>query len=289
MKICGSCGQRFGGQGWACPSCGHTPRIAGGIPLLAPELADKGDGYEARFFPRLAELEESNFWFRSRNRLIIWALRRYFPRAKSFLELGCGTGYVLSGVERALPGLRVAGGELITDGLRFAGRRLARGELLQMDARRVLFENEFDVIGAFDLLEHMEEDEAVFREMHRAVTAGGGIIVTTPQSAWLWSQADDFAHHVRRYTGRELRAKIERAGFRIARMTSFVALLVPLLALSRLARRRHDPDYDPTAELRIAGARGAILERIMDCERALLRAGISFPLGGSLFAIAMKQ
>ena len=65
-----------------------------------------------------------------------------------------------------------------------------------MDARRIPFEDEFDVIGAFDVLEHIKEDEQVLVQMHRAVKSGGGIMLTVPQHMFLWSEQDVQAHHV---------------------------------------------------------------------------------------------
>ena len=91
---------------------------------FAPELALESEGFEAGYFARLAEQEAGNFWFRSRNRLLIWALERYFPNAKNFLEIGCGTGFVLSGLRKAFPNLVLSGSEVFTEGLGFAAARL---------------------------------------------------------------------------------------------------------------------------------------------------------------------
>jgi SAM-dependent methyltransferase len=102
---------------------------------------------------------EKNFWFRARNRLIQWALRRYFPEARNFLDVGCGTGFVLSGVAAALPWINLFGREICSAGLEHAARRIARFELFQMDARAIPFRDKFDVIGAFDVLEHIHEDK----------------------------------------------------------------------------------------------------------------------------------
>ena len=80
-----------------------------------------------------------------------------------------------------------------------------------MDARRIPYEAEFDVIGAFDVIEHIYEDAAVLQQMHRAVRPGGGIIVTVPQHRFLWSKQDEFSCHFRRYTRGELMSKVSCA------------------------------------------------------------------------------
>jgi ubiquinone/menaquinone biosynthesis C-methylase UbiE len=274
---------------WICPYCGYTPQRIEGSLAFAPELAQVSEGFESNFFEQLARLEAKNFWFRSRNRLIIWALEHYFPQAKNLLEIGCGTGFVLSGIEQAFPELILKGSEIFTTGLGFAAQRLSKVELFQMDARKIPFESEFDVIGAFDVLEHIQEDTTVLREMHRAVHQRGGILLTVPQHPWLWSQADDYAHHVRRYRAKELKAKVEHAGFKVVKIASFVSLLLPLMLLSRLQQQRPNPDYDATSELRISGWMNAILENVLSAERALIQGGISFPAGGSLLLVAQKM
>lgn len=58
----------------------------------------------------------------------------------------------------------------------------------------------FDVIGAFDVIEHIEEDEKVLANLARAIVPGGALLITVPQHRWLWSATDDYACHVRRYT-----------------------------------------------------------------------------------------
>ena len=79
-----------------------------------------------------------------------------------------------------------------------------------MDARRIPFEREFDVVGAFDVLEHIVEDEDVLGQMFKATRPGGGLLVTVPQHPFLWSASDEHAMHQRRYSRAELRRKVER-------------------------------------------------------------------------------
>lgn len=289
MKICGTCGEHFEHSGWRCPVCFQEHLWVNGFPAFAPELAAVSEGFKENYFAQLAAHEASSFWFRSRNRVILWALRRYFPHIRNFLEIGCGTGYVLSGVKEAFPSLCLTGSEIFTAGLEFAAERLPGVELLQMDARHIPAENEFDVIGAFDVLEHIKEDEAVLSEMHKAVRhQGGGIMLSVPQHPFLWSQTDDYARHARRYRARELRSKVERAGFQILRLTSFVSLLLPLMMVSRL-RQQKAQEFDALSELSLSRALNKTLESVLSVERMAIQAGLSFPVGGSLLLIARRS
>lgn len=288
MKICLACGESFTGFAWECPNCGHSPRQVGGIVSLAPDLAAKSEGFEANFFADLAKLEAGNFWFRSRNHLIIWTLKRYFPGIKSFLEVGCGTAFVLSGIEQALPHITLYGSEIFTAGLHLAEKRLSNASLFQMDACHIPFQKEFDVIGAFDVIEHIRDDATVLQQMYRATCKGGGILLTVPQHQWLWSYVDEYSHHFRRYRADSLRQLVEAAGFQVVRMTSFVSLLLPLMLVSRLTQREKRPNWDPRSELMISGWVNGILEGVLSLERLMIQAGMTFPMGGSLLIVARK-
>lgn len=292
MKVCLSCGVSFPGDQWVCPSCNSRPPLIEGYLAFAPELATANDGFRQEYFEQLEKIEANHFWFRSRNRLIFQAFEKYFPDAENMLEIGCGTGFILSGMEKAFPRLKPSGSELYSEGLRSAAQRLRQAELFQMDARRIPFEEEFDVIGAFDVLEHINEDEAVMLQMHRALRPGGGVIVTVPQHPFLWSSWDDISCHQRRYSRGELARKMNKAGFRNVRITSFFTLLLPMMILSRLSSGRgsgKESEPDLASEFGMPRPINNLCEKICDLERSLLKSGLSFPAGGSLLYVGMKE
>ena len=260
-----------------------------GFLAFAPDLADQTDGFRSEYFPELARLEEDNFWFSARADLIAWALRTYAPDRTSLLEIGCGTGFMLSAVARASPNVSISGSEVLSAGLPFAAQRSPTARLFQMDARRIPFVEEFDVIGAFDVLEHINEDETVLEQMWKAIVPGGRIIVTVPQHGFLWSLQDEYAHHVRRYERGELERKVTAAGFRVELSTSFVSLLLPLQMVTRLRKRHSSTDFDVMDALRIGGTTNAALGRVMGLELALIRAGWRFGFGGSRLLVASRQ
>jgi len=289
MKCCPQCATTYVNADWICPACSFAPLREAGIPILAPELAQGGAGFHPEAFAKLAAVEAESFWFRARNRLIILALRRYFPQMQRYLEIGCGTGYVLAGIADAYPQANLTGSEVFSVGLPFAAVRVKNAELLQMDARRIPYTNEFDVIGAFDVLEHIKEDETVLIEMHRALRLGGGIAITVPQHPWLWSQQDEYACHVRRYQIAELREKVSHAGFTVIFETSFVSLLLPAMLVSRLSQLKSPSNDDQMSELHLPSFINRIFEGVMNIERQLIRLGVRFPIGGSRLLIARKS
>jgi SAM-dependent methyltransferase len=288
VKRCASCGDTFRSAEWKCPVCGFFPGCVNGFVSFAPELAAANDGFSASYFSRLVELEKGHFWFEGRNRLILWGLRKYAPDAKSLLEVGCGTGVVLQAVRQSAPRMRLCGSEIFADGLPFAAQRLPGTELIQMDARNLPFESEFDAVGMFDVLEHIEEDTVVLREVWRSVKPGGTVFITVPQHPTLWSAVDEHSYHKRRYVAADLKAKLTGTGFEVLRLTSFISLLLPVLILSRLQYRQGLKQLTPGEALEINPLVNSLFSKVLTLERVLIRLGLSLPAGGSLFAIARR-
>lgn len=221
--------------------------------------------------------------------MIIWALGTYCPDFRSFLEIGCGTGYVLSGIAQAYPGAQLHGSEIFTAGLNLAADRRPTINFMQMDARNIPFVDEFDAIGAFDVLEHIEEDEQVLVQMHDALRPGGVILLTVPQHAWLWSPIDDYSCHARRYSAKELHAKIIGAGFEIMLSTSFVSSLLPIMFVSRLVQKLSgEQNADRTAELRISVWLNYIFGKMLATEVVMIKSGVTLRIGGSRLLAARK-
>jgi SAM-dependent methyltransferase len=285
MRVCQQCDGRFDSEGWRCPACGFVPAALNGIPVLAPALAAANASDAAYLHDDLAAAEARHFWFDARNRLIIAALARYFPAARAFLDLGCGTGGVLTAIDRERRDLALCAGDALLAGLERAKRRVPRASFVQLDVRRLPYDREFDVIGIFDVLEHLDDDEAVLREVRRATKPGGGVIITVPQHPSLWSAVDEFSRHRRRYTRAGLLETVRRAGFDVERVTSFMTFILPVLLLSRFGKRDR-ATLDPVAELNIARAPNAVLRELCRLEAATIAAGWSWPVGGSLLVVA---
>jgi SAM-dependent methyltransferase len=281
---CGGCGSRLQRGEWACARC--RLKAAGDDYLRMFNASTQPAGYDASLFETLAALEPTSFWFRGRNKVIVSAIDRWFPEGRSFLEVGCGTGYVLSAVLGWRPDLEAVGAELFEEGLRVARRRLKGVPLVQMDARSLNIDGAFDIVGAFDVLEHIDRDEDALRAMFTALRPGGGLIVTVPQHDWLWSKADEFAGHARRYTRRGLTQRMLHAGFDPLWATSFLTFLLPLITTARLVTRRRP--YSLDRELVLPRRIDRLFERSLDLERAAMSRGVSFPAGGSLLVVARR-
>lgn len=288
MKFCLACQQPYTGSVWECPVCGDTPPQRGGFMAFAPALAAQNDGFNPELFERYAAVEAGHFWFVGRNAILTDCMLRYFAHAKNILEIGCGTGFVLASTRQTFPAAQLSGSDIFTEGLSYARARVPDAFLFQMDACHIPYRDEFDLIGSFDVLEHIEDDRGALEQMYLACQKNGGLILTVPQHRWLWSRTDDYAHHKRRYTRTELREKVERAGFRVDYVGSFVSLLLPVMLASRLLQKSAEAADQMDAGFKIGRLTNSVLGAVMKVERWLIARGISFPLGGSLLLVARK-
>lgn len=242
--------------------------------------------FPSNAFEQLSDAESSHWWFRSRNRVLLWALATKVKSFSNLLEIGCGTGYVLEGISKTYPDVELSGAEYYEEGLVFARKRVPTAAFQQLDATTMDNVDCYDVIGAFDVIEHIEQDEKVLCNLGRALKHGGTLMVTVPQHRWLWSAVDEYACHVRRYTRAELVDKVTQAGLKVEYVSSFVSLLLPVMWLARL--RAHKSGYNPMNEFRIPKFLNKFLESIMTVELFLLKNSLRFPVGGSLLLLAKK-
>jgi len=244
------------------------------------------DPFPAHAFTELAKVEGNHWWFQGRNRILLWVMAQEQPLFRNFLEIGCGTGFVLEGVSHTFPEVELFGSEYFEEGLAHARQRVPSATFTQLDATLMDEVSRYDAIGAFDVIEHIQEDEKVLHNLARALVPNGRLFITVPQHRWLWSEADEYACHVRRYTKEELVKKIKQAGLKVDYSTSFVSLLIPLMWLSRLQAKKGN--YDPLDEFRIPGWLNRSLKAIMSIEFFMIKRGLRLPCGGSLLVVAKK-
>jgi len=156
----------------------------------------------------------------------------------------------------------------------------------------------FDLVTALDVIEHVDEDEAILREAYRVTRSGGILAITTPAFQWLWSHNDVLNGHKHRYTPQELDEQVERAGFRVRRLTFGFFLVFPMsapliLLRNRLGQQRQlsshhfEEDAYQVEMERVAPWLNALLRGVGRVEAAMV-ARVNLPIGTSLLCIAEK-
>jgi len=213
------------------------------------------------------------------------------------LEIGCGTGNVLRVLEQTCRRGTVVGMDLFAEGLQYARQRTSCS-LVQGDMHTPPFGTQFDLIGLFDLLEHLPDDMQVLRDLHAMLAPEGVLLLTVPAHPSLWSYFDEASHHCRRYEGAELLQKLEESGYQVEQMTYFMASIFPLVWVGRklaaLSNRRPASDATPTAELavnelRVTPVINEMLVLLLTLESRLLARRQTLPWGTSLLVVARKE
>ncbi|WP_436762440.1 class I SAM-dependent methyltransferase [Streptosporangium sp. V21-05] len=187
---------------------------------------------EAAEILRTVEVEDRHWWYRERRALLareLRELRRLGPPGRA-LDIGAaGGGNTRVLVAHGWDSLVADSSETAVELARERGLRA-----IHADARELpLPDGEFDLVTAFDVLEHIEEDGRAAGELVRVLRPGGTALVTVPCDMALWSAHDVASGHVRRYTRRELNALLTGAGLVVDRLWSWNVLLRPVVALRR--------------------------------------------------------
>jgi SAM-dependent methyltransferase len=195
---------------------------------------------EATEIRKLAALEDTHWWYRERRALLARALRDLKPgRALDIGAAGGGNTRVLR--DR---GWRPIALEYSEDGAQVAaGRGL---DVIRADARNLpLPSRSLDLVVAFDILEHIDEDHLAAAEIHRTLRPGGTALIAVPCDMKLWSAHDVAVGHVRRYTRETLTAVVEKAGLAVEELWSWNVLLRPVAAWRRRKSTGSDLDDLP--------------------------------------------
>ena len=216
------------------------------------------EGTEVR---KLAALEDTHWWYRERRHLLARALDGLRPG--DALDIGAAGG----GNTRVLRerGWRPVALEYGPEGAEVAHER---GLLtLRADATRLPIDDAaLDLVVAFDILEHIEDDELAVREVARILRPEGTFLVAVPADPRLWSAHDVAVDHVRRYTRETLSSVLHRGGFEVVDMTSWNVLLRPVVALRR--KKASGSDLDDLHPVVNSGLRAIITaERYLPVKR----------------------
>lgn len=200
---------------------------------------------------KLTELESTHWWYAERRSVLRHLVRDL--SASNALDIGAAgggntrvlssAGWSATAIEHSAVGAQVAGDR---------GLSVVRG-----DARRLPFATGvFGLVVAFDVLEHIEEDDQMAAEIARVLQPSGTALITVPADMKLWSAHDVAVGHVRRYQRAELQSVLEGAGLQVTDLWSWNVLLRPAVKMRR--NRTSGSDLGEVNPLLNAILRGAV-------------------------------
>lgn len=240
---------------------------------------------EHAVYDRMNELEAEHWWFVARRRIISALIDRTLPsrNGAAILEAGCGSGGNLRMLSRFG---RVDAFEFNELARRRASEKTGLDIRFGALPQELPFDDrKYDVIGLFDVLEHVEADRDSLAALGERLADNGRLLVTVPAFPRLWSRHDERHHHFRRYTRDSLAQVAKAAGLKVTYSSYFNSLLffgaVATRALKRMTRSEVPDDSMPPGWL------NATLTRIFSLERHLV-GRIRMPVGLSLVAVLEK-
>ena len=225
------------------------------------------------------------WWYRARAKLLRVALEEHLQGAHRILDVGSADG----------PSVRWLEGRAQKVALDLDPRGLAPGGVCGSVLQLPFADGTFDVVTAFDVIEHCDPERRAVDELYRVLAPGGRLLASVPAYQWAWTGFDvDNGHH-RRYTRARAAAALERSGFGVNRATYAFSAVFPFFAAERLVRRLRERlggrgSTGPADVVRVPQVSPAVERLLMSLTRLdqRLLATRDLPFGSSVFVAATK-
>lgn len=249
--------------------------------------------FDAAGIQRLLAAEDRHFWFRARNETLaalVYEPIRSLPNGFRILEVGCGSGNVLRVLQRIAAGRgKVEGLELSVEAAQVArartGLQVTNGYLSDVES-----DAKYNVIAAFDVLEHIADEAQVLIQIWERMLPGGRLILTVPAHQTLWSPFDVASGHHRRYSMETLSRALRASGYQLEYITYFMSLLFPPMWLRRRLLKSEYRDMGALldSEFQIIPGINGLAYTLLRCEARVVSRRWRLPFGTSLAAIARR-
>lgn len=217
------------------------------------------------------------WWYRARSDLLAAVFLKAIPPGALLLDVGSADG---PSVDWVPPETRRVDVDVDANGLRPGG---VCGSALELPFAAMTF----DVVSAYDVVEHFPDEGAILNELGRVLLPGGRLLVSVPAYQWAWTGFDVGSGHYRRYTRGRLMTALARAGFSVDRATYAFATTLPAFAADRL-RRRLAGGGRPVADLApVPSWLERVLLAVTKGESRVLQHR-DLPFGSSVFTVARR-
>jgi SAM-dependent methyltransferase len=240
-------------------------------------------------YEKIYKFEETNWWFKAKRRLILGYIKTILRKRKhpKIPDVGCGAGLNTKLLSKFG---QTYGIDYSSEALKFCKSRGLKN-LKKASATKLPFkDNSFDVVGCFDVLYHkaIKNDMTAIKEIYRVCKKNGYFIMTDSAMMCLWSKHDVVQHSRTRYSTRDIKEKLEKAGFKIRKLSYYFFFIFPFLYVARkldnILSKNRNPNISVYDTNKITNY---ILDKLMLIEYFLLRI-TKLPFGSSVFCVAEK-
>lgn len=240
------------------------------------------------YYQRYFELERRNWWFQVRLKIIHQLIKKQVGdnKALKVLNLGVATG---ASSEMLNDFGHVTSSEYDTETCEFLRTQL-KMDVIQASITELPFENDtFDLVCAFDVVEHVENDTKAFSEMKRVAKSNGLVVTTVPAFMSLWSEHDVINHHFRRYDKNQILTLVQHTGLKEIHSTYFNFILFLPIYMVRMAKNilKKKDQVSSDFDMPLSSFLNGVLKAVFSLERVMLKF-INFPFGVSFFNISRK-
>jgi ubiquinone/menaquinone biosynthesis C-methylase UbiE len=247
---------------------------------------------QAEYYKEYYFLERANWWFVARKKIIRDQIIKLFPAAGQLKILNVGAALGASTIMLQEFG-EVVSIEYNKDCCDYVNENLGLDFIHGSITELPFGDNSFDLVCAFDVVEHVQEDRLAISELHRVCKKGGYTFTTVPTFKMLWSEHDVINEHVRRYTMKNYLSLFDTKSSRIYFRSYFNFFLFPFVAVFRIVSsafkgnsRKALPKSD-NSKLS-DGFVSKLLYHVFKNETFFLKKGVRFPVGISLMVISEK-
>ncbi|MEL6124111.1 MAG: methyltransferase domain-containing protein [Bacteroidota bacterium] len=244
------------------------------------------------YYDQYAIAERSHWWFLGREKILSQMVDKYSAKDSkqelSILNIGAATGRTSEWLSAFGS---VTTSEFDPDCCEYLKQQGVAVEQASM-TELPYADDSFDVVCAFDVIEHIDDHEMAMKELKRVLKPEGRGYVSVPALMQLWSDHDVINHHYRRYTRSELEEVITKTGLNRVRLSYFNFVMFPLIYIVRRyvskPSQNHNEAKSDFSSYKVGGATNAILKWLFSTERRWLRFA-NFPIGVSLLAVLSKK
>jgi 2-polyprenyl-3-methyl-5-hydroxy-6-metoxy-1,4-benzoquinol methylase len=245
------------------------------------------------YYQEYQKLERTHWWFKARQEILQTIIENKIDNSGNLkiLNVGASTGYSSIWLEKYGEVMSV---EYDKECFEYVKSTLEI-DIVNASIEDLPFEeDQFDLVCAFDVIEHVDNDQLGVEEMFRVCRPNGHVFVSVPAFNFMWSQHDDINHHKRRYTMKPLKKLFKNQTVVSKSYFNFFWFLPISIVrvISSFIFKMIGKKTDPKSDFNVKSGQSItdkILYSVFRFEKRLIKRGLKFPFGVSLFLLATKK